>query len=69
MKRKSETGGSAIRMCAGSAALYERPDVKFPKGRFYYETDDEGFVVIDNSSGKIRRKVVATLEDCVAFFN
>lgn len=59
---------SAIKMCKGSAALMQQAGMKFPKGKFYYETD-EGFVVIDNSTGKIRRKTVATLEECVAFFN
>ena len=62
------TTDSAIRMCEGSAALMQQPGTKFPRGKFYYETD-EGFVAIDNSTGKIKRKIVATLEECVAFFN
>ena len=68
-KVKREIKDSAIRLCAGSAELLQRPGVKIPRGKFYYKTDDGGYVAIDNSSGKIKRKTLATLDECVAFFN
>lgn len=68
-KQERETKDTAIRLCAGAAELLQRPGTKMPKGKFYYETGDGGYVAIDNSNGKIKRKTLATLDECVAFFN